>query len=127
MSSKENASGCLSPSCISILEKSILFLLILAGVPVLNLTKLIPIFFKTSDNLTAGNTPSGPLSKDVSPIYIFPFKYVPVASITFFTSYIAPIFVSTDTTFPSSTPMSTISACFKYKFFCFSKVCFISI
>ena len=44
-------------------------------------------------------------------IYIFPFKYVPVAKITAFTLYIAPIFVSTAETFPFSTFISTISAC----------------
>ena len=39
-----------------------LFLFILAGVPVLNLIKLTPNFFNDSDSLLAGNTPSGPLS-----------------------------------------------------------------
>jgi len=115
----------LSPFWTSILLKSILFLLILAGVPVLNLIKLIPNFFKLSDNLFAAATPSGPLSSLNSPINIFPFKYVPVASIRAFTLYIAPTFVSIDFTFPSSTLISTISACFTSKFSCFSNVCFI--
>ena len=70
-----------SPFCTSIFEKSILFLFILAGVPVLNLTKFTPIFFNDSESLFAGNTPSGPLSCEKSPIKILPFKYVPVATI----------------------------------------------
>ena len=67
-----------------------LLLLILAGVPVLNLIKFMPNFFRLSDNLLAADTPSGPLSFEYSPINIFPFKYVPVATITAFTLYIAP-------------------------------------
>jgi len=62
-----------------------LLLFILAGVPVLNLTKSTPILFKASDNLFAAETPSGPLSCENSPMNIFPFKYVPVATITAFT------------------------------------------
>ena len=126
MSSKEKAGTFSSPSCNSILEKSILFLFILAGVPVLNLTILIPNFFRHSESLFAGKTPSGPLSHEYSPTNIFPFKYVPVAKITLSTSYIAPISVSTALIFPFSTFISTISPCFKYKLSCFSKVCFIS-
>ena len=93
-----------------------LLLFTLAGVPVLNLTRLISIFLRHSDSLFAGKTPSGPLSKLTSPIYILPFKYVPVAKITAFTLYIAPIFVSTPLTSPFSTMISTISACFTDKF-----------
>ena len=127
LSSKEKASISSSPFCISILEKSILFLFILAGVPVLNLTRFIPRAFSLSDSLIAGKTPSGPLSNEFSPINTFPFKYVPVAKITASTSYTAPIFVVTDFIFPFLTSISMISACFKYNFFCFSSVCFISI
>ena len=50
----------------------------------LNLIKFIPNSFNDSDNLLAAATPSGPLSLEYSPIYIFPFKYVPVATITVF-------------------------------------------
>ena len=101
--------------------------MILAGVPVLNLWIFIPKSFKHLDNLLAGNTPSGPLSKDFSPIKILPFKYVPVANITVFTLYVTSKFVVIDLTFPSSTPIETTSACLRYKFSCLSKVCFISI
>ena len=45
-----------------------LLLFTLAGVPVLNLTISIPSFLRHSDNLFAGKTPSGPLSKFTSPI-----------------------------------------------------------
>ena len=55
-------------------------------------------FRNISDNLFAGNTPSGPLSKDTSPINILPFKYVPVATIIELTLYIAPTFVSNEHT-----------------------------
>ena len=41
--------------------------------------------------------------------------------------YIAPTSVSIDLTFPFSTSIFTISACFNSKFSCFSNVCFISI
>ena len=47
---------------IELMEKSMEFLLTLAGVPVLNLNSVIPSFFKVSDNFTEGKTPSGPLS-----------------------------------------------------------------
>ena len=70
----ENGIIFVSPSCISIFEKSIVFLFILAGVPVLNLTILIPSSFKQSDNSFAANTPSGPLSCEYSPINIFPLR-----------------------------------------------------
>ena len=85
LSSKENASISVCPSCISILEKSIEFLFTLAGVPVLNLTNLMFNFSNISDNFFDGNTPSGPPSKELSPINIFPLKYVPVHNITSFT------------------------------------------
>ena len=100
---------------------------ILAGVPVLNLTNFTPNFFKHSDSLLAGNTPSGPLSFEYSPMKIFPFKYVPVATIIVFTPYIAPTSVSTVSTLLFFSVMLTISPCFKSRFFCLSRVCFISI
>jgi len=127
LSSRENNSIFLSPFCISILEKSIEFLFTLAGVPVLNLKSLIFNFSRTLDSLFAGKTPSGPPSNEFSPIKIFPLKYVPVHKIISFTLYTAPTLVSILVILLFSTPISTISACFRYKFGCLSRVCFISI
>ena len=84
--------------------------LILAGVPVLNLLNSIPKSSKLWDKSLAGNTPSGPLSYATSPIITFPFKYVPVATITALVLKVAPIFVLTPMTLLSFTNILTISA-----------------
>ena len=77
-------------------------LFILAGVPVLNLLNVTPKSNNDWDKSFAANSPLGPPLYDTSPIIIFPFKYVPVASTTALHLKIAPFLVTTPVTLPSS-------------------------
>ncbi|CCY71914.1 unknown [Clostridium sp. CAG:921] len=85
-------------------------MLILAGVPVLNLLSPTPISKRLCDKSFAGNTPSGPLSYETSPIITLPFKYVPVATTIDLAVNVAPILVLTPVTLPFSVIILTISA-----------------
>src|SRR5690606_9639945 len=110
-----------------VLEKSIEFLFIRAGVPVLNLLRLKPKFLRDLDKPLAGNSPEGPLFWENSPINIFDFKYTPVATITQWQVYISPVDKRTPEVLPPSTNISTTSPCFNDRFSWRSKVCFIEL
>ena len=86
-----------SPGCSIIFEKSTLLLLILAGVPVLNLLRSIPKSINDFESSLAFLSPFGPW----------------------------PFLVRTPLTFPSSTSTETTSNCLKWRFSCVSKTFFI--
>ena len=97
----------------------------LAGVPVLNLLMLIPIFFRASGKNFDGKIPSGPLSYETSPTNTTPPRYVPVAMTTAFAVYFVFSLVVSSHSPSSFFKRSIISACLSSRFCCNSRQCFI--
>ena len=97
----ENISGSSSPNCLSRTSHSIVFLSNLGGVPVFNL----PIFklkeSKSFAKLIEGSSSTRPADIVFSPIWIMPFRKVPVVNITALENNDSPVSSFTPLTLPS--------------------------
>ena len=123
---KEKGSGSGSPSWSCILEKSTLRAFIRGGVPVLKRRRESPSSRSRSASGPEGASPSGPESRMTSPTMVRPLRKVPVATMAARQRQTAPVCVVTETTRPSSTPMSTTSAWMSRSRSCRSSVRFMT-
>src|SRR5271157_787386 len=80
----EKGTGSLSPGCGMNFEKSSDFLSTLGFVPVFNRPRERPSARRDSESLMLGGSSRLPPGEDSSPIWIRPFKKVPVVTITAF-------------------------------------------
>ena len=92
----------------------------------MNLRMESPSSRRQAVRLVAAARPSGPEERMTSPTIVLPSRYVPLAITTALHSYTAPVWVVTEHTAPSETPISTTSACFVRRFSCRSRVCFMT-
>ncbi|SFV50193.1 hypothetical protein MNB_SV-12-1836 [hydrothermal vent metagenome] len=114
---KEKGFGNLSPGCSSIAEKSIVELSILAHVPVLSLPIRSPAsFLSDAERPTLGSSPKRPAFFCTSPIWITPFKKVPLVMITFGAKYSFKSSVFTPLISLSSTISDVTVSCARSKF-----------